>query len=612
MTARAAASALLALALLGSGCAALKSAAPAPASAASAGAVDAAPAVQVDVVAPAPLKALLERHLDLARLRTLARGEAIGDFELMRLIDAAPAQARELLQTEGYFNAEVTVARVSDGGAVPTLRISVAPGPVTRVTRVDIEVEGDLERAATAGDARAKAALADWRRAWPVPAGSAFRNLEWTDAKSAALGRLRAAGYASATWSGTAADIDAQTHQARLFLVADSGPLFLSGALEIEGLKMHDRQTVQNLAHFGPGTPLTETLLLDFQDRLLKSGLFERVGVSLDADPAQAAAATVHVRLVELARHQLVTGVGISANSGARATLEHIDRRVFGHAATMRNKLEWGGSRQAWDGELSSHTRPDLYRNLVGVTIERLKTDTDLVLSQRLRLGRAQDSQRIERFYFGEYLRDVRRTDLARTESNAATLNSHWVWRDIDNPLLPTDGTTLSLQGAIGRAGGTAEGRGSFGRLYGRITGYWPLGRRWYGQARLELGQILGSGRTAVPETLAFRAGGDDSVRGYAYRTLGPVTDGAVGSGLVLMTASAEVARPILVSMPSLWGAVFLDAGNAADRWGDLKPALGAGVGLRWRSPVGPLRLDLAYGNEVRRVRLHFSVGIVF
>lgn len=607
MSQRWAASALLALALLGTGCAALK-----PDAAQTAAEAAVAPSVQVEVRAPAPLKALLERHLDLVRLRTLARGESIGDLELTRLIDATPAQARELLETEGHFNAEVTIERLVDDGSVPRVRVTVQPGPLTRVTRVDIEVEGDLERAATAGDARARATLVDLRRAWPIPPGRPLRNVEWSDAKAATLARLRGAGYAAATWSGTAADVDAQTQQARLYVVADSGPLFRSGEIVIEGLKMHDRKTVLRLADLRPGTPVTETLLLDFQDRLLKSGLFERVGVSLETDPAQADAATVHVRLVELARHQLILGVGVSANAGPRTTIEHVDRRVFGRAATARNKLEWGRDRQAWDGELSSHTLPDLYRNLVGVTIERLKTDTDIVLSQRLRLGRAQDGQRIERFYFGEYLRDTRRTDTARTESNAATLNAHWIWRNIDNPLLPTDGMTLSLQGALGRAGGSSDGRGSFGRLYGRLTGYWPLGRQWYGQARIELGQILGSGRTAVPETLAFRAGGDDSVRGYAYRSLGPVTDGAVGSGLALMTGSVEFAHPLLASMPSLWGAVFVDAGNAADRWSDLKPALGAGVGLRWRSPVGPLKLDLAYGNELRRARVHFSVGIVF
>ena len=63
------------------------------------------------------------------------------------------------------------------------------------------------------------------------------------------------------------------------------------------------------------------------------------------------------------------------------------------------------------------------------------------------------------------------------------------------------------------------------------------------------------------------------------------------------------MARPILASMPSVWGALFIDAGRAVTHWRDFKPALGWGVGLRWRSPVGALRLDLAYGQQARRLR---------
>jgi translocation and assembly module TamA len=128
----------------------------------------------------------------------------------------------------------------------------------------------------------------------------------------------------------------------------------------------------------------------------------------------------------------------------------------------------------------------------------------------------------------------------------------------------------------------------------------------------LELGQVLSPDLGSVTESLGFRAGGDESVRGYAYRSLGPVRDGAVAGGKVLMTGSVEVARPLSPALPALWGAGFVDVGDAANGWRDLSPVVGTGVGLRWRSPVGPLKLDLAYGHAVRRVRLHFSIGIAF
>ena len=115
-----------------------------------------------------------------------------------------------------------------------------------------------------------------------------------------------------------------------------------------------------------------------------------------------------------------------------------------------------------------------------------------------------------------------------------------------------------------------------------------------------------------LPDALLFRAGGDDSVRGYGYRTLGPVVNGVLTSGRHLFTASGEIARPISAHRPSLWWAAFVDAGHAANKWSELDPVVGYGLGLRWRSPVGPLKLDVAYGADVHKTRLHLSVGIAF
>lgn len=571
--------------------------------------------LQVDIFAPPALKALLERHLDLTRLAVLAPQADLSGAELARLVDAAPQQARELLQTEGYFDADVRaeVVRTSDEGVPQHIRLQVQPGALTRVTRFDLEVEGELARAAEAGDPAAKRTLDSLREAWPLKPGAPLRNADWSDAKTTTLARLRAAGYATAMWSGTTAQVDLPRQQARLYGVADTGPLFRSGELRIDGLALHGREAVTHLAGFGPGTPVTETLLLDFQERLQKSGLFEHASVTLDTDPTRAAGAALQVQVREQARHQLITGLGFSTNAGPRATLEHIDRRFLGQAATARNKFEWGRDRQAWDGEGSTHVRADRYRWFVGGTIERLLTDTDTVLSQRLRAGRTMDSPRIERTQFLELDRARRSTAQALSISTALTANQRWVWRDVDNPLLPTDGQTLSVQLGAGAIRGTDSGDGPLARGLVRLTAYRPLGRSgWFAQGRVEAGHVLAPGVSTLTENLGFRAGGDESVRGYAHRSLGPVRQGAVASGKLLLTSSAELARPLSRDWPSVWGAAFVDMGQAADRWGDWKPAFGYGLGVRWRSPVGPLKLDLAYGHETRRVRVHFSVGIVF
>jgi translocation and assembly module TamA len=570
--------------------------------------------VQIEIQAPGPLKALLEQNLDLVRLGSLARDD-VDDTEWARLIDASPAQVRELLQTEGYFSPQVRIERQPGRaeGQPDRVRLLVEPGPRARVARLNLEADGALERGAAAGEPHAMATMAAWRRGWELPEGAEFRNPDWSSAKAAALARLRAAGYATAAWAGTSAAVDAEKNEVRLFLVVDSGPLFKLGQIQIEGLVAQDAETVRNLAFTRQGRPVTEALLLDFQERLQKSGLFDTVNVTLDPDPAQADNATINVRLREAPLQAWTFGVGISANTGARASVQHLWKRVFGLPASSNVKIEVGEKRQAWDAEISSRVNAGLYRNLLGGQVERLLSDTDIVLQQSLRLGRAQDTQRLERLFYAGFDRSSREIlGGVRKSAIAYSFNFHGGWRDLDSVLLPTEGEALQVQVGAGHAEGTDAASGAFARAYGRLVVYRPLGLRWYGQARLELGQVKLGTNMVVPEQLKWRAGGDESVRGYGYRDLGPVVDGAVGSGVVIGTASVELARPFLDNMPSLWGAVFVDAGNAAQSWGELKPVIGYGVGVRWRSPVGPLRLDWAYGRETRKGRLHFSVGIAF
>ena len=612
----------LAAMLLTSGCAWLPKPAVSPLPAAAATPAQGL-ALRLVVHAPADVRPVLEKYLDLARLQTLRGDEPIDDTEWTRLVGVAPAQARELLQTEGYFEAQVSVQRSIDrSGPSPVQQVdlTVQAGPRTQVAGLQIETTGNLQLRIANAEPEALALQAALPGAAVLRPGRPFRNSDWADSKQQLQARLRAAGYATASLTDSRADIDAAAQRADLQVVIDSGPLFLAGPLQVEGLKAHDRVTVHNLAGFGPGTPLTEARVLDYQERLQKSGLFESVGVTFDPDPALAAATPVRVRLAELALQQATVGLGISANTGPRATLEHTHRRLLGWAVVARNKIEWGRDNRSYAGDFQTHPGEGFYRNLLGLQIDRIKSSTDVVLSQRLRLGRTQDTTRIERLYFAELLRSSQ-TDAAPIRpgvnrvpntATAISANYHWVWRDLDSVLLPTRGTSWALQAGVGRASSDGGASGPFSRLYGRVTGYLPIGE-WYGQARLEAGHIVKSNNVTVPDALGFRAGGDDSVRGYGYRALAPIgADGSTVSGQSLLTGSVELARPILASLPSVWGAVFIDAGRAVNRWTDYRAALGYGVGVRWRSPIGPLKVDLAWAEELRRLRLHFSVGIAF
>jgi len=613
----------LAMCLLG-GCSSLSFLTPAPENAPAPAAAASAPInsdraeYRIDVQAPNELRGMLLNYLDLARFQDAPATEGINSAELERLMRATPAQVRGLLETEGYFNADVKVTR-EDGQAngLPLLHVIVSPGPRTTVASFKVDAKFDA-----ADDAAGRKLLELLREQWPLKPGQPFRQSLWNDAKNTTLARLRADGYAAASWLSTSAIVDAPNNSVRLELEADSGPLYRIGEIRVEGLERYGADSVKRLATFTPGEPYTEKSLLDFQERLQKVGLFEGASVELVADVETHAAAPILVRVKELPLQQATVGIGYSANVGPRLSLEHYHRKPFhfaGNDWVMKNKIELGPSLKSWEGGLTTHPLEDLYRNLISGAAQQLRTDDQTLHSWSARVGRAQDSPRFERLYFAELSHARLDGTVLTSSADAVTANYHWVRRDLDNVLLPTRGNTLSIQTALGYGrgtqtvlGDTTAERGPFTRLYGRYTWYRPLGRDWYATVRVEGGEVFTKQVIGVPDTLLFRAGGDDSVRGYGYRTLGPSVSGVITSGRTLFTGSVEVARPISPKYPAFWWAAFVDAGNAADRWTDLHPAVGYGVGLRWRSPVGPLRVDLAYGQEVRQFRVHFSVGIAF
>jgi translocation and assembly module TamA len=185
--------------------------------------------------------------------------------------------------------------------------------------------------------------------------------------------------------------------------------------------------------------------------------------------------------------------------------------------------------------------------------------------------------------------------------------NYSWAIRDVDDLTDPRRGYVLTLQ-----AGGALEALLSdadFLRGYARWTGYRSLGPENLFIFRAEAGSVLTSSRLGVPATLLFRAGGDGSVRGYDYQSLGIREADAVVGGRYLAVASAEYVRWIV---PNWGAAVFYDVGDAFDELGDFKANAGYGVGARWKSPVGPVGLDVAYGEEAHSIRLHFSLGVSF
>ncbi|MEO8835187.1 MAG: hypothetical protein ABI364_00445, partial [Caldimonas sp.] len=178
---------------------------------------------ELDVEAPAPIKTLLLAYLDLSRFQNAPASDRITPAELDRLAAQAPAQARSLLETEGYFDADVKIAQSAGANGLQRIVLTVDPGPRVKVESVSIEVATPLApRAPTREDAETDR-LKRMRRAWTLEPGAPFRQPAWSSAKTAALGELRADGYPKADWTSTHARIDASAQTAALSVTVEGG-----------------------------------------------------------------------------------------------------------------------------------------------------------------------------------------------------------------------------------------------------------------------------------------------------------------------------------------------------------------------------------------------------
>lgn len=548
---------------------------------------------------------LLATHLDLAR--ALQQREPPDPLERERLCALTDAQARQLMQTEGYYAPESIVLDCAAG------QLTVKSGRIARLRQVELVAEGVDE-----------ATLQRWRR-WlyetTMREGRAFVRERWTDGKQELLTRVRAHGRPLARWGDTEARVLAQQAVVDVRLPLLPGPAVRVGPVRVQGLSRHDADRVRDIAALTEGEPVSEALLVAAQQRLLKSQLFDGALVELDLEALDGDRAPVLLRLTEAPLQQLGLGLGWSNQVGPRATLEHQHRRFLGRPLRSSLKLALAGERQSLEAELSTHPSRQQRRNLAALRWEREQGDDAPYEQASLRVGQVSETREHDRAYYLEALRS--RQGLGQSRASAEALLLHWqpTWRALDSVLLPTEGQLFTLQLAAGparsRLGDGARERGSLARVRGRWQRWWPLDEGPNLSLRLEAGQVFAPDALDVPESLRWRPGGDESVRGYRARQLGPSANGQEVGGRVLWTASLEAAWPL--EREKVWGldglalAAFLDAGQSAENWRRVTPlALGPGVGLRWRSPVGLLRADLAKGQ--RRFgggwQLHIAIGL--
>ncbi|MCW5283711.1 outer membrane protein assembly factor [Verminephrobacter eiseniae] len=588
-------------------------------------AATAAPAFAVELRAPDDVREVLERHLELLRFRHLSD---LQRNELQRLLGAVDANARELLGTMGYFAPEITVesSQTPDSQEAPrTVVISVQTGAQTRIASADIAFAHGA-RAVDDAESRAQQRV---RRNWSLAPGQPFTQSAWEAAKNDGLRQLQARRYPTARIVDSQAEIDADQHQARLNVTYDTGPAYRFGPLRLEGSQRYAPDGARRLARLPTGADYDEARMLDAQQRLASSGYYDSVFLTLDTEGSDPQAAPVVAQLREARLQKLVFGPGFSTDGGARLSLEHMHNRLPGLGWRAVSKLALERQAQSAGTEWTALPEDDGWRWFAGARLQREVNGDYDVDSARLRTGRSQSTQNIDRNYFLQYdaanSKSHNRQGLAAIpDSTAVSANYGWTGRYFNNPTAPTSGHGVALELGLGST--LRPKRDLFLRTLARWQSFIPAGRVQDAAGkgrnarvalRAEAGAVLARADAPIPETELFLTGGDTTVRGYGYHSIGARTgDGQLHGGRYLAAGSLEWQRPIVYrgALSDWESTLFIDAGAVADRWGRgaLRPLVGLGAGLRWRSPVGPLQTDLAYGLRARKLRLHLRLGFSF
>jgi translocation and assembly module TamA len=553
---------------------------------------------RIEVQGPKELTAMLKDGLKLARWQ---HDPGMTPELLERLLEESVRDAREAVATEGYFSAAVR-GRIDRGADPWVVSLVVEPGPRTRVARVDLRFSGPA-----ASDPEAGNLLRRIRARWPLADGQPFRQESWENAKRQAVRDLSEWRYAAARIADSRAEIDPQSQTASLKVEIASGPPFRFGPLAVSGTKRYPEKLVEHLNPIRAGDAYDRRALTTYQRRLLETGYFVSAQVDVDPEAADPAAAPVRVALIEGSRQHVEAGVGYSTDAGQRLELRYNNQDTFGTASRFKSDLRLDTkiqelnlnldspplSQARWNGGFTRVRRTDIQNQqtsegAVGATHNWLSGGTPSTLE----VSAHTEEQRV--------------TGTLLDRSHAVYFAFRRTFRDTDDLVAPRSGFLGNWE--VGGAPAALATRG-FTRATAGASWFFPVARDDDLLLRGTAGIVGAAERDGIPSTFLFRTGGDQTVRGYAFESLGVKQGDAVVGGRYLAVASLEHTHWF---GPSWGAAAFVDAGNAWDRGTPFHAAVGYGAGARFRTPVGPIRIDLAYGRDTRKVRLHFSAGFTF
>lgn len=517
---------------------------------------------------------------------------------------------RDVLGAQGYFSPSITLdLPEGEGAPMPVkgqsaLVVKVQEGARATIESVDIEFDGALADDSPENQAR----QAELRELWKLNPGQPFDQALWDASKNALLSNLLAKDYAVATLADSLADVDPEALKVRLSVVYDSGPVFTFGDLQVAGLSKYPKNLVERYSSIKPGERYEQERLLTLLADLQSTAYFSAVDVKVQPNASQPESMPIYVEVTESKAKRLGFGAGYSSNTGFRSEVSFNDNNVFNRAYSLVTGVRLEQKRQSAFADLFLPPDKKGVLDSLGVSIDHQNV-TGLEL-QRSAMGASREYQLgPTEFKLGvNYQLEDRLAEGLSLGSTKALVGSAILTRNrVDDRLNPRRGYL-----AVGQVAAASERLLSdqdFIRLSGRFQQYWSPSPKNQFSARLELGTVIADSRREIPQDYLFRAGGTNSLRGFEFLGVGVLDQGVVQGGRRLVLGSLEYVRWM---RESLGTAVFLDLGDVADTWGDIDISPAIGFGVRYKTPAGPIALDLAKAQGESRPRIHFALGVAF
>ncbi len=568
---------------------------------------------------------------------------------IRRLHRQAPAQIKRALQPFGYYHVQVMSELMPPNQEVDAwrARYQINLGPPVTVTKVDVEVSGSGQQ-----DPAFQALLADF----PVKIGNRLSHPDYEQGKQALQELASARGYLDARFTESTLRIDVATDKAEVILHFQTGERYRFGSIELNQDYFADK-VLKRFITFEPGEFYTLRGISRLRSRLNESGYFERIKIDTQRDTKNnRVAIKVTPTLRKPNRYRARIGYGTDTGPRVRLDWERRYLNRYGHRVTAnltgkreQDELEanvnyifpLGANIDDYLVTTLSYESKDITLDDADVVVivadEAEQFDFNETRSQKLSFkvskhqprelfGRLPLDEVVSLEYFNEdynLLNILPAEDTATIEAFIPQVvpvldadfdllmpGLSWTYQKSNNRLYTTRGEKVDVG-----IRGARDGFGSNLSFWqARLSG--ALVRKLGDQGRLIVRSDVGYTEAdtvplfnvnILPESLQFKAGGDRSVRGYGFEE---IDAGGLG-GRHLVVSSLEYEHRIFES----WGlAAFYDAGDVFNDFSDVKFNEGAGGGVRWYSPLGPIRLDIASGlsKEGNPIRVHFSVGSEF